>query len=145
MLENTFNLDINEFNYPKEALSNNNHTYQDKIMKIPDIIGYLKNSRRNSKSATGQDNIQSNHINNAPKSFKNRIIKLFNTSLTAGEVPNSWKKAELIMILKQKKTPNDKSSYRPISLKSCFAKCHQKFVQKRLLRKHYYSYITCNS
>jgi hypothetical protein len=110
MLENTFNLDINEFNYCKEALNNNNNTFQDKIMKIPDITSkeFEKEVKKlKTKSATGPDNIQYNNIKNAPKSFKNLIIKLFNTSLTSGEVPNSWKKAKVIMILKQNKQPND--------------------------------------
>ena len=97
MLENTFNLDINEFNYCKEALNNNNNTFQDKIMKIPDITSkeFEKEVKKlKTKSATGPDNIQYNHIKNAPKSFKNLIIKLFNTSLTSGEVPNSWEKSK---------------------------------------------------
>lgn len=43
-----------------------------------------------------------------------------------------WKVAEVIMILKPSKQPNDKKSYRPISLLPTISKIFEKLLLKRM-------------
>jgi hypothetical protein len=87
----------------------------------------------NYKSATGADNIKYLHFKHAPANFKNLIIDLFNLSIDTSTIPETRKTAKIIMILKPNKPPNEISSYRPISLTSCFAKLLEKFLQTRLI------------
>jgi hypothetical protein len=131
-LNNTFNINPRDFKANKEALNFKceklEKTEFEKInyKEFDKIVKQLKK-----KSATGLDNIQYNHIKNTPKSFKILIINLFNQSIEEGNIPNIWKQAKIVMILKP---PKEISSYRPISLTSCFAKCLEKFVQTRIIQ-----------
>jgi hypothetical protein len=47
-------------------------------------------------------------------------------------VPNIWKKAKIIMILKKDKPPDEVSSYRPISLQNCIAKWLEKIINTKI-------------
>jgi hypothetical protein len=47
-------------------------------------------------------------------------------------VPDAWKMAEVIMIPKQGKPPNEVASYRPISLLQIISKLFEKLLLKRL-------------
>jgi len=134
-LNNTFNINPIDFKANMEALNYKceklEKTEFEKISykEFDKIVKQLKK-----KSATGPDKIQYNHIKNTPKSFKLLIINLFNQSIEEGNIPNIWKQAKIVMILKPNKPPKEISSYRPISLTSCFAKCLEKFIQTRIIQ-----------
>jgi hypothetical protein len=47
-----------------------------------------------------------------------------------GYIPNIWKRANIILLLKPKKNKHHPSSYRPISLLSCLGKLLEKESNK---------------
>jgi len=53
--------------------------------------------------------------------------------LKHGYIPNMWKKAHIILLLKPKKNKQHPSSYRPISLLSCLGKLLEKIIKQRLM------------
>lgn len=53
--------------------------------------------------------------------------------MASDELPESWKLAIIIPILKAKKTPHDLENYRPIALTSCVGKLFERCVYNRLL------------
>lgn len=63
------------------------------------------------------------------------LTQLFNTVLRLKYFPAQWKVAEVILILKPGKPPNDPSSYRPISLLPIMSKIMEKILAKRVLNK----------
>ena len=71
------------------------------------------------KSAAGPDNIPYEFIKELPSECTEIILKLFNTVYEQNKIPDSWKHALVLPILKPDKPPNDPTSYRPISLSSC--------------------------
>jgi hypothetical protein len=64
---------------------------------------------------------------------KQTLFSIFNQSWKAGTVPNIWKMAHIISILKKGKNKLLYNSYRPISLLSCVDKLLERIVNKRLL------------
>ena len=61
------------------------------------------------------------------------LTSLFNKSLENGLFPESWKRANVIPIYKQKGEKSSYKNYRPISLLSCVGKLLEKCVQKHLV------------
>ena len=61
-----------------------------------------------------------------------KLTHLYNAALRLKYVPIQWKMAEMIMVLKPGKPPNEVSSYRPISLLPIMSKLFEKLVLKRL-------------
>jgi hypothetical protein len=53
--------------------------------------------------------------------------------LLKGYFPAQWKVAQIILILKPGKPPNELTSYRPISLLPIISKVFEKILLKRLL------------
>jgi len=70
-------------------------------------------------SSTGPDNIHNRCLKNYTELLIKHLTKLFNLILNMGYIPNMWKKAYIILLLKPKKDKQQPSSYRPISLLSC--------------------------
>lgn len=60
------------------------------------------------------------------------LLEMFNESLGKGILPPSLRSALITLILKPGKPPNEKSSYRPISLMSCDTKILCKALSKRI-------------
>ena len=54
-----------------------------------------------SNKATGADQISNEQIKNAPKSFKLRMLQMFNRILDSGYCPETWKAGQLALILKK--------------------------------------------
>jgi hypothetical protein len=60
-----------------------------------------------------------------------KITHLSNAAFRLRYVPIQWKVAEVIMIPKPGKPPNEKTSYRPTSLLSIVSKIFEKLLFKR--------------
>lgn len=60
------------------------------------------------------------------------MTRLFNAILKFGYFPAIWKRAEIIMIVKPGKPPNQIASYRPISLLSMVSKIFERIILRRL-------------
>uniref|UniRef100_A0A2C9LMS3 Endonuclease/exonuclease/phosphatase domain-containing protein n=1 Tax=Biomphalaria glabrata TaxID=6526 RepID=A0A2C9LMS3_BIOGL len=63
---------------------------------------------------------------------KRKLLQIFNASWKSGRIPNIWKKAIMIPILKHGKPRNKLDSYRPISLTSCTCKLMERVINSRL-------------
>ena len=63
---------------------------------------------------------------------KDVLLKLINLSWEKGELPQIWKNAHLVPILKKGKNPAEPKSYRPISLTSCIGKIAERMINRRL-------------
>jgi hypothetical protein len=61
------------------------------------------------------------------------IAQLYNTVLLKGYFLAQWKVAEIVLILKPGKPPNDLTSYSPISLLPIVSIVFEKLLLKRLL------------
>ena len=83
------------------------------------------------KKSPGYDLITGEILKNLPRKA---IIKLTNlvNAFRLKFVPIAWKCAEVIMILKPGKPPQDRTSYRPISLLTVMSKLFEKLLLKRL-------------
>lgn len=61
------------------------------------------------------------------------LLSFFNQIWREGVFPDSWKRAEVIPLLKQGKDPSLPSSYRPIALTSSLGKTFERMVNSRLV------------
>ncbi|CAF4242510.1 unnamed protein product, partial [Rotaria magnacalcarata] len=84
-------------------------------------------------SSCGPDNIHNRCLKNYTELLIKHLTKLFNFILNIGYVPNGWKKANIILLLKPNKDKQQPSSYRPISLLSCLGKLLEKIMKQRLM------------
>ena len=63
----------------------------------------------------------------------NVVLRFINNTWTTGQLPNAWKTATLIPLLKKNKPPKDApTGYRPISLTSCIGKLAERIINGRL-------------
>lgn len=86
------------------------------------------------KKAPGFDLINGILIKQLPQIAIRKLAQIFNAALELKSIPNQWKKAEIIVLLKPGKPPAEPSSYRPISLLPTIAKLFEKLYIKRLLK-----------
>ena len=63
---------------------------------------------------------------------KDMLLKIINKTWDSGSLPQIWKTANIVPILKNGKTKNKVSSYRPISLTSCISKVAERMINARL-------------
>ena len=68
------------------------------------------------------------------------LAKLFNKSLATGKFPEKFKEALVKPVFKNKGSPSNYSSYRPISILSAISKVFEKIVYKKV-----YNHLTENS
>ena len=88
--------------------------------------------RMRSKGAPGPDDIPPTFLKHlGPRAF-NWLLHICNKSLHSGEIPQMWRNAVIIPILKAGKSPAHLSSFRPISLTSCVMKLLERMVCERL-------------
>ena len=87
----------------------------------------------NKDSSAGPDIISYRLIKNLPESFLKKILNFFNLCLAKSIIPKQWKISRISMIPK-KRTSNDPSKYRPISVTSCLGKILERIVRNRLYK-----------
>ena len=85
------------------------------------------------KKSPGPDCITNEMILHLGMKSKEILLKIFNTSWKNGSVPQIWREAEMIPILKKGKDKTKAESYRPISLTSCVGKLMERLVNSRLM------------
>lgn len=86
----------------------------------------------NLKKTPGFDLITGEVLRNLPKKAVIKLTNLINAAFRLKYVPSLWKMAEVIMIVKPGKPPQEVSSYRPILLLSVISKLFEKLLLKRL-------------
>ena len=88
--------------------------------------------RLNQKKAPGYDLITGEVLQNLPRKAIVKLTTLINASFRLKYVPDMWKVAEVIMILKPGKPPQETTSYRPISLLPIISKIFEKLLLRRI-------------
>lgn len=86
----------------------------------------------NPRKAPGFDLITGEIMKNLPKKAIVKLTYIVNAAFRLKYVPSIWKVAEVLMILKPGKPPNEVKSYRPISLLPVISKLFEKLLLKRL-------------
>ena len=83
-------------------------------------------------SSPGPDEVHFRMIKNLLKESKSVLLDFYNKLYSDGEIPQNWRMAYVIPLLKEGKDPLLASSYRPISLTSCLCKIYERMLYKRL-------------
>lgn len=84
------------------------------------------------KKAPGYDLITGKLIKRLTEKAVRKLLHIINACFRLKYVPLQWKVAEIIMIHKPGKQPNEATSYRPISLLPIISKIFEKLLLKRL-------------
>ena len=84
-------------------------------------------------SAPGPDGVQYSMLKHLAESGKAFLLDLFNKIFDTGKLPQNWKLAHVIPILKEGKCKFSPDSYRPIALTSCICKLMERILNKRLM------------
>ena len=84
------------------------------------------------KKASGTDPVSYAMIKHLPKNIIMDLLHIYNLFWSTGNVPESWKEAEIIAIHKPNKPRKDPKSYRPISLTPHLSKIFERMILNRL-------------
>ena len=98
-----------------------------KISELNSAIRSLK-----PKKAPGPDGVSNDMLKHLGPVARKMLLEIFNRSWNKGLVPEVWKTAHLVPVLKKGKDKTDPSSYRPISLLSCVGKLMERVITRRL-------------
>jgi hypothetical protein len=88
--------------------------------------------RRQSGKAAGPDGITPWMLQKLPEEGLTALLQLCNRSWSHADVPNQWRRADIIPLLKAGKPPADIESYRPVCLTSVITKCSERLYQAQL-------------
>lgn len=97
------------------------------LMELKREIEFLR-----PKKAPGYDLITGEVLKVLPRKALIKLLYIINAALRLKHVPSQWKVAEVIMILKPGKPPNEVKSYRPISLLPVISKVFERILLRRL-------------
>ena len=96
--------------------------------EVHEAIRVLKVSK-----APGPNSILKRALKHLPKQAVSLLARIFNTLLCTHHIPQTWKHARVISILKPGKDPALPSSYRPITLLDKIGKLFEKILLARIL------------
>lgn len=82
--------------------------------------------------APGYDLLTGEILKQLPKKAIVKLTHLFNAVIRLRHVPSAWKVAEVIMLPKPGKPPNEAKSYRPISLLPIISKLMERLLLRRM-------------
>lgn len=86
----------------------------------------------NPKKAPGYDLITGKILQEITTKCLKAILQIFNAVIRINHFPNHWKIAQIVMIPKPGKKPDDVKSYRPISLLPVLSKILEKLILQQL-------------
>jgi ribonuclease HI len=89
-------------------------------------------SKMKSQGAPGPDNISPSLLKHLGTGALTDLLCIFNASLHSGEIPQMWRNAVIVPVLKAGKPPSQRASFRPISLTSCVMKVMERMLSDRL-------------
>ena len=108
---------------------------QRNLMEQPDFtIEELRNaiSKMKTRGSPGPDNIPPSFLKNLGPIALKKLLFIFNQSFRSANVPQIWKNAIIVPLLKSGKSASELTSFRPISLTSCVVKVLERMVSDRL-------------
>lgn len=88
--------------------------------------------RRRRRSAPGQDGVTHQMLRNLDDDQRHYLLDAFNGVLRSGCLPESWRCALVVPVLKRGKPPRSLASYRPVSLTSVPGKTMEAMALSRL-------------
>lgn len=104
------------------------------VMEAPITLKELEHaiSKLRMKKSPGADGVTNEMIKNLGTAARAKLLQIYNICWTSGSVPQAWREAIMIPILKSGKDGNTVSNYRPISLTSCLCKTMERIINLRL-------------
>ena len=81
------------------AIANNNHFFNNVDIVREEIIQILKQSENN--KSMGPDNIHIRVLKEGINSFSEALAMLFKKSIESSEIPEDWKKANIMRYIKR--------------------------------------------
>ena len=98
------------------------------MAELENAIKYLPN-----RKAVGPDEISNKQLTNLTMTIKLEVLKLANLIWETGELPQSFRKSNVVPVFKGgTKSSKQLSSYRPVALTSCLCKLVERLVLNRL-------------
>ena len=85
------------------------------------------------KTSPGPDKIHNIMLKHLPQSMLQLLLLTFNWFWKSGTIPEQWREAHIIPILKPGKDPLSSQSYRPISLTNTLCKTYERIINNRLM------------
>lgn len=118
---------VNDNNDGSELISDDSTLASATLRELKHEIEDLK-----PKKAPGYDLITGEVLKALPRKALIKLLHILNAALRLKHVPSQWKVAEVIMVLKPGKPPNEVKSYRPISLLPIISKIFERILLRRL-------------
>ena len=84
------------------------------------------------EKSPGPDKITNEMLQHLGNTAVKKLLDIYNLSWKQGQVPQCWREATMIPILKRGKNKSKAQSYRPISLTSCVCKTLERIINQRL-------------
>ena len=113
-----------------EQINNSNESLNMTITESE--INKCINNLQNSKTPSQTDNILNEYIKSTKNLLLPLYLKLFNSVLDTGFIPDTWLEGTIIPIYKNKGDPKDPNNYRPITILSCLGKLFTSILNNRL-------------
>ena len=113
----------------KLNFKSNNDEHYNKDFTIKELRKALKKCH---DTAVGSDDIHYQFLKHLPLRPLDSLLRIFNHVWHTGILPDSWKEAIVIPILKPGKDSTNPANYRPIALTSCICKTMERMVNDRL-------------
>ena len=99
-------------------------------MSLQEVMEGLKGM--DERKAAGPDGIHPRLLRRLPEGAIVKYCRLFNMSVERAEVPQNWRRARIIPLLKAGKDAAAIGSYRPVSLTSCVGKWCERVLASRI-------------
>ena len=108
--------------------------YADDESTTPFIMEELEKAiqKMRTKGAAGEDEIPPSFLKALGPLAKEALLSIFNQSFDDASVPQMWRRATIIPLLKAGKPAGQLASFRPVSLTSCVVKTMERMVGDRL-------------
>lgn len=110
----------NEPGIPLHAPGPPNFLLDDFIITEQEVLDHLQ--VLNVTKPSGPDSMSPLVLRNIAKSIVKPLTKMYNYSLTIGQLPDIWKNSQITPIFKNKGSAHDVNNYRPISITSVVCK-----------------------
>ena len=103
-------------------------------MQQPLRLGELQTAPKKlrSRRSPGPDDVTNEMLVHLGSAAVCKLLQIYNHSWEQGVLPQIWREATMIPILKKGKDPKKANSYRPVSLTSCVVKTMERIVNERL-------------
>ena len=86
----------------------------------------------NKKGARGEDDIPATFLAALCTKAKIVLLDILNFSFNTGQIPQFWRNAVIIPLLKTMKPASQLTSYQPIALTSCVVKLFERMIAGRI-------------